>query len=66
MEFQADGATKKVEALPSLEVTVEVTTLKVPLGAEFPVEGKPEYHHEITRGRLGGHRGAGKLRILLT
>lgn len=51
------GEVKRIEELPSLEVTVLVTPLVLPIGADFPIEGEPTYYHEITRGRPGGYHG---------
>ncbi|KAI0647845.1 photo-regulated tyrosinase [Trametes meyenii] len=55
---KADGTVVDLENVPSLEVTVLATPLTLAPGEPFPVAGETVYHHDITRGRRGGSRGA--------
>ncbi|KIJ48608.1 hypothetical protein M422DRAFT_247459 [Sphaerobolus stellatus SS14] len=52
---KANGEVARLEDVPSLQVTVLVTPLTLPVGVKFPVEGKPKFYHGITRGRVGGY-----------
>jgi len=54
---KADGEVVEIAKLPSLEVTVKCTPLSLPVGSKYPIEGEPEYYHDITRGRPGGYHG---------
>lgn len=48
-----------LSVVPSLEIIVTATPLKLPLGAQFPVPEETHYYHGITHGRPGGSYNSG-------